>query len=179
MTTADGPGSDNAPQLARDDATTPVLRELRDADAARLAQLEQVLFPGDNPWTASDFRSEMSQPHSFYIGIDVTAHGETVLAGYAGLAMLGPREDPEFEIHTIGVDPAYQRRGFARLLMDNLMHVADLLGGPVFLEVRTDNVAAIALYEAYGFQRQGIRRRYYQPSGADAYTMLRPARPRS
>ena len=37
MTTADGPGSDNAPQLARDDATTPVLRELRDADAARLA----------------------------------------------------------------------------------------------------------------------------------------------
>jgi ribosomal-protein-alanine N-acetyltransferase len=44
--------------------------------------------------------------------------------------------------------------------------------------VRTDNTPAIALYESEGFTRIGLRRRYYQPSGADAYTMLRPAPPR-
>lgn len=154
-----------------------LLRGLDDADAARLEELERILFPGDNPWTAADFRSEFSQPHSFYIGVELPGgEGEApVLAGYAGLAMLGPKTNPEFEIHTIGVDPAYQRRGLARLLMDNLMHVADLMGGPVFLEVRTDNDPAIALYEAYGFQKMGVRKRYYQPSGADAFTMVRPA----
>ena len=44
----------------------------------------------------------------------------------------------------------------------------------MLLEVRTDNEAAIGLYESEGFVRLGVRRRYYQPSGADAYTMARP-----
>ena len=44
----------------------------------------------------------------------------------------------------------------------------------MLLEVRTDNAAAIALYVSEGFTRLGVRRRYYQPSGADAYTMARP-----
>ena len=39
------------------------------------------------------------------------------------------------------------------------------------LEVRTDNEAAIALYESFGFVNVGLRRRYYRASGADAYTM--------
>jgi ribosomal-protein-alanine N-acetyltransferase len=47
------------------------------------------------------------------------------------------------------------------------------VGGTVFLEVRTDNVAAITLYESVGFVRAGLRRRYYRASGADAYTMRR------
>ena len=46
----------------------------------------------------------------------------------------------------------------------------------VFLEVRTDNAAAIALYESAGFVNVGLRKRYYRVSGADAYTMQRPAR---
>jgi [ribosomal protein S18]-alanine N-acetyltransferase len=48
----------------------------------------------------------------------------------------------------------------------------------VYLEVRTDNAAAIALYKAHGFATIGMRRKYYQPSGADAFTMARPARVR-
>jgi ribosomal-protein-alanine N-acetyltransferase len=46
----------------------------------------------------------------------------------------------------------------------------------VYLEVRTDNEPAIAMYLAHGFEHLGLRRRYYQPSGADAYTMGRPAK---
>ena len=43
----------------------------------------------------------------------------------------------------------------------------------ILLDVRTDNAPALALYESVGFARIGVRRRYYQPSGADAYTMER------
>ena len=80
------------------------------------------------------------------------------------------------EIHTIGVDPAYQRRGIGRELLRGLLAVADAAAATVFLEVRTDNDAAIALYVAEGFATVGLRRRYYRPSGADAYTMRREPR---
>ncbi len=51
-----------------------------------------------------------------------------------------------------------------------------LYAATVFLEVRTDNDAAIGLYRAHDFEVVGVRKRYYQPSGADAYTMRRPGR---
>lgn len=152
------------------------IRTLSTADAPRCAELEELLFPGDNPWPREVFAIEFSHPHTFYLGVFDEVDGEELLLAYAGMAMMGPRDDPEFEIHTIGVDPACQRRGLARLLMDQLMNAADISDGQIFLEVRTDNAAAIALYEAYGFTHQGIRRNYYRPSGADAFTMSRPSK---
>ena len=95
------------------------------------------------------------------------------MLGYAGLAMLGPRDDPEFEIHTIGVAPEHQGRGIGRALVDQMAHTADLLDGPMFLEVRTDNAPAIGLYESFGFFTLATRKQYYQASGADAYSMMR------
>ena len=48
----------------------------------------------------------------------------------------------------------------------------------MLLEVRVDNMPALALYQRFGFQRLGLRKRYYQPEGIDAYTMsLDIARP--
>ena len=48
----------------------------------------------------------------------------------------------------------------------------------VFLEVRVDNDRAQRLYRSRGFTEIGIRRGYYQPSGADALVMqLEPAPP--
>ena len=41
----------------------------------------------------------------------------------------------------------------------------------MFLEVRTDNDRAQRLYRRYGFVGIGVRRGYYQPSGADALVM--------
>ena len=62
--------------------------------------------------------------------------------GYAGLAFVAGPPFAEAEIHTIGVDPAYQRRGIGRELLRGLLAVADAGAATVFLEVRTDNEAA-------------------------------------
>ncbi|MFC4602665.1 ribosomal protein S18-alanine N-acetyltransferase [Rhodococcus kronopolitis] len=140
------------------------------AEAGRCAELEELLFAGDGPWSAEAFRNELAQPHNRYF-VARDEHGATV--GYAGIALLGTASDPESEVHTIGVDPALQGRGTGSLLLDALLREADAHGGPVFLEVRTDNEPAIALYRREGFETAGIRRNYYQPSGADAYTMRR------
>ena len=154
-----------------------IFKELVLSDATRVAHIESDLFADDNPWSRDAFVAEFAAPHTFYVGAFVPDEetGEELLVGYAGLAMLGPRTDPEFEVHTIGVDRAYQGKGIGRALMDQLVHTADLLGGPIFLEVRTDNTPAIALYESYGFYTLATRKAYYQPSGADAFTMTRPA----
>lgn len=149
------------------------VRELRVSDAARCAELETALFAGDNPWPERVFAVEFAHPHTFYVGV---FDEDDLLVGYGGIAMLGPRDDPEFEIHTIAVDPVFQRRGIGAMLMDQLMNAADLMDGPVFLEVRTDNAPAIAMYERYGFSILATRKNYYQPSGADAFTMSRTRR---
>ncbi|MEE2033878.1 ribosomal protein S18-alanine N-acetyltransferase [Rhodococcus chondri] len=145
---------------------------LRSDDVQRCAELERSLFPGDDPWSADAFRAELSSPHNYYIA----ARSEGRLVGYAGLARLGTGMDPESEVHTIGVDPDVRRCGIGSALLAELLRAADRWGGPVFLEVRTDNDAAIALYRREGFETVGTRKRYYQPSGADAYTMRRPDR---
>jgi ribosomal-protein-alanine N-acetyltransferase len=145
---------------------------LRRQDIARCAELERVLFGGDDPWSEPTFQAELDAGN-FYIGAYVDGVG---LIGYAGLSVVGDAWQREANVHTIGVDPAWQRQGVGRTLLNTLLAKADEARAPVFLEVRTDNVAAIAMYEAHGFSRIGLRRRYYQPSGADAYTMARPAR---
>ena len=140
------------------------------ADAARCAELESVLFPGDDPWSERAFLSELAAPHNHYFAAREGDH----LVGYAGIALLGRGEAVESEVHTIGVDPAAHRRGVGGALLTALLDTADRHGGPVFLEVRTDNTPAIELYNREGFVVVGTRRNYYQPSGADAFTMQRP-----
>ena len=146
---------------------TIVFDALTSADAARCAELEAQLFEGDDPWPAAAFHRELEAKHNHY----VAARAEDKLVGYAGIARLGRKPPYEYEIHTIGVDPAYQGQGIGRRLLAGLLEFAD--GGAVFLEVRTDNEAAIGLYESAGFVNVGLRKRYYRVSGADAYTMRR------
>jgi ribosomal-protein-alanine N-acetyltransferase len=153
--------------------TTVAVRiaRLREADLRRCVELERALFPGDDPWNLSIFRSEVRAPAHHYFGA-YAADG--TLIGYAGLAVAGTPPDLETSVHTIGVDPGWQGQGVGTTLLRTLLAIADDVAAPVFLEVRTDNQPAIKLYEAHGFVRLGLRKRYYQPSNADAYTMGRP-----
>jgi ribosomal-protein-alanine N-acetyltransferase len=144
---------------------------LTPADADRCAELEAQLFPGDDPWPAVVFNRELASKDTHYVCARSAAG---TLVGYAGISRLGRKPPFEYEVHTIGVDPAYQGQGIGRQLLNELLEFAD--SGVVYLEVRTDNDAAIALYRSVGFDQIGLRRRYYRVSGADAYTMRREAR---
>ncbi|MGE0215026.1 ribosomal protein S18-alanine N-acetyltransferase [Mycolicibacterium sp.] len=143
---------------------------LQPADAARCADLEAQLFDGDDPWPEKAFLAELAAKHNHY----VAARVDDKVVGYAGIARLGRIPPFDYEIHTIGVDPAYQGQGIGRGLLTRLCEFAG--NATIFLEVRTDNAAAIGLYESEGFVRIGVRKRYYRVSGADAYTMKRERR---
>ncbi|RKT57698.1 ribosomal protein S18-alanine N-acetyltransferase [Saccharothrix australiensis] len=145
---------------------TVTIAPLRHEDAARCAEIEHEVFPGDDPWSEQAFRAELDNGN-YYVG----AYVDGELVGYAGLGVT----DFESSVHTIAVVADRQGDGIGRALLRTLLAEADRRGLPVFLEVRTDNARAISLYLAHGFEHLGLRRRYYQPSGADAYTMGRPA----
>ncbi|MBB3662087.1 ribosomal-protein-alanine N-acetyltransferase [Prauserella sediminis] len=171
-----------APHGAASDAVAPHgdvsarLEPMRRRHVRACAELEQVLFARDSPWPPAAFHSELDLGGHYLVAVDGSVRdGDEHVLGYAGLAIMGKRGDYETSLHTIAVRPEHQGTGLGKALLRAVLAKADELAAPVLLEVRTDNDSAIGLYEQHGFQRLGVRKGYYQPSGADAYTMRRDA----
>lgn len=150
---------------------SPRVAKLLRRDLDRCVELERALFPGEDPWSRAAFAGELDQGNH-YLGV---FEGEQLL-GYGGLAVVAPPPDAEAEVRTMAVAPDHQGAGLGRMLLRALLAPADEVDATVFLEVRTDNAPAMKLYEDHGFDVVGVRKGYYQPSGADAYTMRRPPR---
>ena len=135
-------------------------------DIEPILSLERELFT-DDAWTAGLFWSELAQQESRHYLVAETA-GDVV--GYAGVAIFGA----EAYIQTIGVRPDRWGSGLGSVLLAALLSEAERREAPtILLEVRADNARATRLYERFGFTSVGIRKGYYQPSGADARVMIR------
>ncbi len=148
-----------------------VLRPLVDGDLDALEGLERTLF-GAGAWSRASLAEEIDGPGRWYVGAQDRASGD--LVGYAGLWFDG--EDAQ--VMTLGTAPQAQGQGIGRGLLDALLDRArELRAGSVFLEVRVDNDPALALYGRAGFERLALRKRYYQPENADAWTMRRRVAP--
>ncbi len=94
-------------------------------------------------------------------------HQEPVI-GFVGVWLMVD----ETHIVTIAVRDSYRRRGIGELLLIAAIELALMnQRGAVSLECRVSNDPAIALYEKYGFQRLGIRPRYYSDNREDAVIM--------
>jgi len=116
------------------------------------------------PWSERSFENELTHEHGVFLVAFIGAD----LVGYAGMWLVVD----EAHITTVAVDPEFRRQGIARRLMVELLaraHDAGMLGAT--LEVRAGNEAAIGLYEALGFVRSAVRRRYYPDNKEDAVVM--------
>lgn len=146
--------------------TSPALRAMVPDDVPRVAELERQLF-GPSAWSEAMIAGELHAPGRWYVVAVVGPEPGTVV-GYAGLWFDGDVT----QVMTIGVAPGAQRQGVGTALLTALVDRSrDLGAGAVLLEVRVDNDPAIALYERFGFEVLGRRRRYYQPEDVDAWTM--------
>ena len=126
-------------------------------DAEPVLELERELFA--DPWTVEALHSELAYvPQTRWY---VVSEDEQGLTGYAGLRAVGPDAD----VQTLAVAGRAQGHGVGGGLLDALLAQArERDCTRVFLEVRADNAAALALYAARGFVITGVRHDYYGPA---------------
>lgn len=142
------------------------VRELTDLAPVRSALLE--LSKINSPHL--DVDAEALLPHArFWVA------SEAATADPIAYALLWLVAD-EVEVIDVATAAGYRRRGAARTLLLALLDAYGAAGKEAaFLEVRTGNQAAIALYEGLGFERTRVRRGYYA-NGEDALEMRRELR---
>lgn len=136
---------------ASEAAPAAALRPMRDGDLDAVMDIERRAYPF--PWTRGIFRDCL---RAGYPALVLVAGGGIV--GYGLLSVAAG------EAHVLNVcaDPALPRQGHGRRLLRALLLQARGRGAQrVFLEVRPSNPAAIALYDAEGFNEIGRRPRYY------------------
>ncbi|MFI7441025.1 ribosomal protein S18-alanine N-acetyltransferase [Nonomuraea indica] len=134
------------------------------ADLPAVMAIERATFPLD-AWSEGMMRGELDeQPRTRHYVVAVV-DGEIV--GYAGLAAAADQAD----VQTIAVLETHQGTGIGGAMLAELLGEARRRGArEVFLEVRSDNPRARAVYEHFGFEEIGTRRRYYD-DGTDAIMM--------
>ena len=130
----------------------------------QLEELEKVCF--SVPWTREQLKSQLpGKQHCFLVAVE----NETLL-GYVGMMYVLD----EGYISNVAVAPQQRRNGIGDALIEELMNRAEEFGlSFVTLEVRESNRPAIALYEKHGFQRVGLRKKYYDLPKEDAILMTK------
>ena len=120
------------------------------------------------PWSEQTFASNQGER---YLNLQLSVDG--VMAAFAITQIVLD----EATLFNIAVDPAFQRRGLGRALLERVIDEVEKRGVvTLWLEVRASNVAAIALYESLGFNEATIRRNYYPTAEGreDAIIMALP-----
>lgn len=120
---------------------------------AQMAEIESEAF--DQPWSVRMFIPEVADKNAFYI---VGVEGTSEVICYAGFHKVLD----EAHITNIAVKAEYRGRGIGRLLMNQLLECAKSAGvNRVTLEVKDINERAVNMYKSFGFEVEGIRKRYY------------------
>lgn len=133
---------------------------LTDGQFRQLCVVEQVCFHGS--WTEGTLLSELNNPLNVLAAVERNG----IIAGFA----LGRVVVDEGELYQIGVLPEFRRQGFAQRLLAELHEKMRQRGAVCcFLEVRSRNSGAIALYEKSGYSRISVRRGYYDDDDAVIY----------
>jgi len=131
-------------------------------DIDRVLKIEQASF--SQPYSRELFEEELL--------LDL-AHPCVMKAGEALVGFMDywvVRD--EAHLITLAIDPSYRRLGLASKFMVHLIGEARAKKVlKIFLDVRKSNAAAITLYEKFGFERIGIRKKYYSDNNEDAIVM--------
>jgi ribosomal-protein-alanine N-acetyltransferase len=152
-----------------------ILRPMTLEDVERVYGIDVASFT--LPWSERSYRFELTQnenSHPWVAEAEDSA-GEKLVVGFIVTWLILD----EAHIATVAIDPAWRRMGIARRLIDNSLAEAVTYGAvKAFLEVRRGNLAALQLYQDFGFQVVGVRSKYYKDNMEDALLMtLEPIGP--
>jgi len=111
-------------------------------------------------WTASQCLALMTMPGTRL----VLARADSLLGFALSRTIVG-----ECELMMLGVDPSAQRRGIGTALLNNVTASAVIHQAlAIFLEMRAGNPAS-QLYICSGFEKVGVRPRYYRGKSGELF----------
>lgn len=129
------------------------IRLMTENDLPAVLDIERQSFK--TPWTEGMFLSELKNPGSTYYIAEI----EGKVVAFCGFLRILDDAD----ILNVAVSRNFRRRKIASALIKKITDEAAAVGiKNLFLEVNHNNAAAISLYESFGFQQTGRRKKYYE-----------------
>lgn len=144
-----------------------IFRKMRSEDLDVVKSIDKIAFP--NPWPENAIKYELEENSNARLWVAELVEGnEKKLVAFAVIWVILD----EAHIGTIAVHPDFQGNSVARRLLAVIcLNLIDENINRLFLEVRKSNVAAIKLYEKFGFEVDGERKKYYRDNGEAALLM--------
>ncbi|MCG6956889.1 MAG: ribosomal protein S18-alanine N-acetyltransferase [Gemmatimonadetes bacterium] len=141
-----------------------VARRMVMDDVPRVASIEAEAFT--SPWKADTFATLLQRPGAELWVLDDPEVGVVAYAVVWCILDQG-------ELANIAVASSHRGRGLGRRLLGLVLDAARDRGvKSIYLEVRSTNIRAADLYRAFGFERIGVRRDYYDNPIEDAILMV-------
>jgi ribosomal protein S18 acetylase RimI-like enzyme len=126
------------------------IRPYSSGDEAAVIDLWQrcgLTRPQNNPGLDIERKLKVN-PELFLVGLLDGKVVATVMGGYEG---------HRGWINYLGVDPAYQRRGLGRQIMQAAEKKIRAMGSPkINLQVRSDNPGVVRFYESIGYNTEAV-----------------------
>jgi len=151
-----------------------VTRKARASDLPEIMEINRQELPEN--YSPDFFRDMLEEQGDFFFVEEylgkivgyVICRKETNFSPFGEYFSLSPRG----HVVSLAVRSTHRRMGIGRSLMQVAHEVMRNAGiGESYLEVRTDNVSAIALYKGMGYEIRKTVKGYYM-DGADAHIMV-------
>jgi len=144
---------------------SPLILPMTERDVDAVTSVAASAFA--QPWAREVFCEELSRPWSVLRVLRATPGGP--ICAFANVWLVRD----EVHVLNLATAPDCRRRGYARLLLDDVLGFARTHRARyITLEVRRSNAAAQQLYKTSGFAAIGVRPRYYVEDDEDAVVML-------
>jgi [ribosomal protein S18]-alanine N-acetyltransferase len=127
------------------------IRPMQMDDLDAIMQIEPTIY--SHPWTRGNFSDSLNSGYSAWV-----LEEKDEMIGYALLMLVMD----EAHLLNLSISKHRQKQGLGRYLLEHMLKIAkNHKAANMFLEVRTSNISAIALYENMGFCEMAVRRGYY------------------
>jgi len=133
-------------------------------DVEEVIKIEKQSF--SDPWSKDNFMAELNLPFSWVWAAKI----ETSLAGYCCCWEM----EEELQIANLAVHPDFRSQGVGKKILQEILNRAcQRKIKRVTLEVRESNQAALKLYQGFGFEEIGRRKKYYRKPNEDGLILAK------
>ena len=146
------------------------ITRMSEHDLLEIVEIEEQ--SGLSRWGWAAYYAELQGANRDLMLVARPSHSSIVESGPIIGYIVARETAGELHINNVAVRAAYRRRGIGAALLSRILHEARRRkANTAFLEVRSANFAAQALYEKSGFKAIARRADYYSEPREDAVVM--------